>query len=183
MSPAGLYRYYEGIHDLLTELITDAYTDLADEVVAAGEGPGTPRERLRRAMVAYRGWCLAHPNRFLLIFGTPIPGYAAPEDGPTVAANRRLGEAFFSIGIAAWHQGELRVGDPFRAVAPAEREFAAALAPGFPPEAVGAFLSTWAHFHGIITLEILQQLHWIYPEPESFYLGEVEAMLDRMLPQ
>ena len=183
MSPAGLYRYFTGIDDLLTELIADAYNDLADDVFAAGNQAGTPREQLRLAMVTYRNWCLEHPNRFLLIFGTPIPGYAAPEDGPTVLANRRLGEAFFSIGLAAWQQGDLRIERTHRVPTAAEREFAAALTPGFPPEAVGAFLSTWAHFHGIITLEILHQLHWIYPDPESFYLGEVEVMLDRFLPE
>lgn len=182
MSPAGLYRYYEGIDELITELITDAYNDLADEVITAGSQAGPPRERLRHAMVAYRRWCLEHPNRFLLIFGTPIPGYAAPEDGPTVVANRRLGEAFFSIGVAAWQQGDLRIERSHRVATTAERDFAEALAPGFPPEVIGVFLSTWAHFHGIITLEILRQLHWIYPDPESFYMDEIEVMLDRTLP-
>jgi AcrR family transcriptional regulator len=177
MSPAGLYRYYDGLDALITDLITDAYNDLADHVAAAAEVEDSPRDRLRDAMLAYRHWCVAHQDRFLLIFGTPIPGYAAPPDGPTKIANQRIGEAFFAVGAEAWRRGELRPVEPTRPPEPAEREFADTVAPGFPPEMVGGFLSTWAHFHGLVTLEILNQLQWMYPDPGTFYRGEIERML------
>jgi AcrR family transcriptional regulator len=180
MSPAGLYRYYAGIDELITDLIADAYNDLADRVAEAASGPGAPRERLRDGMLAYRAWCLEHPNRFLLIFGTPIPGYQAPPEGPTVIANRRIGEVFFALGAEAWAAGDLAVPARLRPLGPAEEAFAASIAPGFPPGAVGAFLSAWAHFHGIVTLEILNQLDWIYPDAAAFYRAEVERILDRL---
>lgn len=181
MSPAGLYRYYDGLEGLITELIADAYNDLADEVTNATTGSGTTRERLRAGMLAYRRWCVDHPNRFLLIFGTPIPGYAAPEGGPTVEANRRMGVAFFTVAAEAWARGELAPPPLDRSPEPGELELAAELAtppPGFPPEAVAAFMSSWAHFHGLVTLEILNQLDWIYPDAEAFYRTAVEQMLD-----
>jgi AcrR family transcriptional regulator len=180
MSPAGIYRYYDGLDALLTELIADAYGDLADHVQAAGRRGESPRVRLSNAIVGYRAWCLDHPNRFLLIFGTPIPGYVAPEDGPTVVANRRLGEAFFALGAEAWQRGELTSIDRNRPVQPAEQAFADAVTAGFPPEYVGAFLSAWAHFHGIVSLEILNQLDWVYDDTDAFYREEVEHMLDRL---
>ena len=180
MSPAGLYRYYAGIDELITDLIADAYGDLADRVAEAASGPGSSRERLRDGMLAYRAWCVEHPNRFLLIFGTPIPGYEAPEEGPPVIANRRIGEVFFALGAEAWAAGDLAVPAPARTLESAEEAIAAAIAPDFPPEAVGAFLSAWAHFHGIVTLEILNQLDWIYPDPGAFYRAEVEGILDRL---
>lgn len=179
MSPAGLYRYYSGLEALITELITDAYSDLADAVTAAS-ADGTPRQRMRAAMRGYRIWAVEHPNRFLLIFGTPIPGYEAPEGGPTVQANQRTGQVFFDIAAAAWTAGDLRAPGATRAAEPAEAALAANISEGFPPELVGRLLSLWAHFHGIVTLEILNQLDWIYREPVNFYESEIENMLDRL---
>ncbi len=183
MSPAGLYRYYDGLDSLITELITDAYSDLADHVTTATTD-GSPRERMRAGMLAYRQWCIDHPNRFLLIFGTPIPGYTAPEGGPTVEANRRIGVAFFTVAAEAWAKGELAPLALGRPAEPGEKMLAAELgvpAPGFPAAGVAAYLSAWAHFHGMVTLEILNQLDWIYPEPERFYAAEVERILDGLL--
>lgn len=178
MSPAGLYRYYDSLDALLTELIADAYNDLADAVVAATISPGSVRQRLLAGMLAYREWCLEHPNRFLLVFGTPIPGYAAPEEGPTVEANRRIGTAFFAVVAEGWSTGALALPVPARPPTPEERTFLDSVAPGFPPSWLAAFVSAWAHFHGMVTLEVLGQLDWVYPDGEAFYRAEVERLLD-----
>ncbi len=181
MSPAGLYRYYDGLDELITELITDAYRDLADQVLAATEVPGSLRDRFRDGMIAYRRWAVAHPNRFLLIFGTPIPGYAAPVEGPTVEANRRLGGAFFALGVEAWRRGELRPPNPSRPLTEEEQAFAAESLEGAPAELVPLCLSSWAHFHGLVTLEVLDQLDWMYPDAEAFFLAEIDIIADRLL--
>ena len=177
MSPAGLYRYYDGLDAIITELITDAYTDLADAVIAATATDETATARLREGMLAYRRWSVDHPNRFLLIFGTPIPGYAAPEGGPTVEANRRIGEAFMSVLIEGWRRGEFSMPERARPAQPGEIELASLAAPDLPPTSVGAFLGTWAHFHGMVTLEILNQLDWTYEDPAAFYEAEVDALI------
>lgn len=178
MSPAGLYRYYDGLEALITELIADAYNDLANAVAAAGATPGDALHRLRAAMIGYRQWCVDHPNRFLLIFGTPIPGYAAPEEGPTVEANRRIGEAFFAIAAEGWRRGELTVPRLGLTATQREVDFAASIDPELPAELVGTFISAWAHFHGLVTLEILHQLDWLYADPGYFYVREVDVMLE-----
>lgn len=180
MSPAGLYRYYDGRDALLTDLITDAYNDLAAAVEAGiGSGGGSLRRRFAAGIGAYRGWALQHPNRFLLIFGTPIPGYAAPEGGPTVAANRRMGEAFFALGVEAWRRGEVPPARPEREPTAGERELAALIDAELPPELIGVMLGTWARFHGLVTLEVLGQLDWMYgDEIDRFFEGEVDRLLD-----
>lgn len=177
ISPAGLYRYYEGRDALITELITDAYTDLADAVEAATTEQGSALERLRGGMIAYRRWCVEHPNRFLLIFGTPIPGYAAPEGGSTVRANMRIGEAFFAVLLDGWRGGGLRLPVSGRQPQQGEEAFVAAYAPDFPAEWMSVFLGAWAHFHGMVSLEILNQLEWIYPDAGSFYETEIDRLL------
>lgn len=182
MSPAGLYRYYEGRDALLTDLIADAYRDLAVAVEEAIAESQTERlaERFAAGVRAYRGWAVTNSNRFLLIFGTPIPGYAAPEDGPTVAANRRVGQAFFGVAAAAVAAGELKAtsGRPPTA---GERAFAAEIRPMLPElsaEMIGVLLGTWAHWHGLVALEVTQQFDWIYPDDRDvFFEGELRRMI------
>jgi AcrR family transcriptional regulator len=177
MSPAGLYRYYEGLDALITELIADAYNDLADAVQAATTQPGEVRDRLRTGMIAYRQWSVDHPNRFLLIFGTPIPGYAAPAEGPTVRANRRIGEAFFAAIVEGWATGQIHLPDAGRQPEAGEVAFAAQVGPDFPAAWIAPFLGTWAAFHGMVTLEILHQLDWVYPDAEAFYRSEIDRLI------
>ncbi len=217
MSPAGLYRYYDGRDALLTDLLVDAYLDLARAVAdAAGlpydppegaptsalgtrpehgpdrqpdpdpaSGPGSggadPVDAMLRAIEAYRTWAVTQPARFLLIFGTPVPGYAAPEDGPTVEANLRMGQVFFTLAALAWRQDMIAA--PPDAGAPdllstAEHDVHSQLqrvAPGFPASLIPRMLAGWALWHGLVTLEVTGQLDWIYPDTARFF---TERMTD-----
>ena len=82
MTAPGLYRYFSSRDDLVTALIVDAYQSLGEAIDAAqnaaprGDYPG----RLLAAATAYRCWSLERPADFALIFGTPIPGYHAPQE-------------------------------------------------------------------------------------------------------
>ncbi|MCU0301993.1 MAG: TetR/AcrR family transcriptional regulator [Candidatus Nanopelagicales bacterium] len=198
MSPAGLYRYYDGRDALLTDLLVDAYRDLAAAVAAAAglplaEPPGgtaadvlaapppldDPVAALLRAISAYRAWAVAEPNRFLLIFGTPVPGYQAPADGPTVAANRAMGRVFFTLAALAWGDGRVAAPPPERRPTTAEEtallDQLHALAPDLPAGLVPRMLGGWALWHGLVTLEVTGQLHWIYPDTAAFYDDRVRA--------
>ncbi len=179
MSPAGLYRYYDGRDELLTDLIADAYKDLATAVESAiDEGGDSPHDRFAAGMRAYRRWALEQPNRFLLIFGTPIPGYEAPDDGPTVEGNRRMGEAFFSVGVDAWRRGQMPPVALGRPTTEGERNLAADIDPEMPPEFIPVMLGTWAHFHGLVTLEVLNQFRWLYgDDSEVLFESEIERLL------
>jgi AcrR family transcriptional regulator len=85
MTAPALYRYYASRDELLTELILDAYRDLAGVVEAApGGGPGP--ERLTSIARAIRAWALADTHRYLLIYGTPVPGYHAPPEATALAS-------------------------------------------------------------------------------------------------
>ena len=80
--------------------------------------------------------------------------------------------------IEGWSKGGFRLPEVNRAPEPGEVAFVDQYAPGFPPEWMGPFLSTWAHFHGLVTLEILNQLDWVYPDAEAFYAGEINRIVD-----
>jgi AcrR family transcriptional regulator len=188
MSPAGLYRYYDGRDALLTVLIADAFTALAEAVEQARDADpqaGLP-DRMLAAMRAYRGWAVAHPQEFGLAYGTPVPGFAAPVDGPTSIASRRVGGAFVPLFVEAWHQGGLRrpaghtrdrsappappsghahPGPSGPAPArPAPDLPTPSLHPDLPPEAAPVVLGAWARLHGLVVLEVFGHLNWLVPD-------------------
>jgi AcrR family transcriptional regulator len=194
MSPAGLYRYYASRDALLTDLLVDAYNDLAAAVAGAAGLPAAgpadagppavpdPMAALLAAIEEYRSWAVTDPARFLLIFGTPVPGYEAPPGGPTVTANRRMGQVFFALAAQAWREGLIAQpqGDP-GAVSREELELLSQLrilADTFPVALIPRMLGGWALWHGLVTLEVTGQLHWIYPDTGAFYTDRVTAWLE-----
>jgi AcrR family transcriptional regulator len=104
MVSSAIYRYFPSRDDLLTRLIIDAYDGLGDAVDAA-EGAVARDDLLGRWMAvarACRGWALAHPQEWGLIYGTPVPGYAAPD--ATIEPGTRVSVTLIGIladGIAA----------------------------------------------------------------------------------
>ena len=59
----AIYNYFPRLDDLITALIVDAFTALADAIEAAevavqSEAPGT---KILASCLAYREWAMAHP--------------------------------------------------------------------------------------------------------------------------
>jgi AcrR family transcriptional regulator len=79
VSGPALYRYFRNRDALLTELVLDAYDDLAK---ALAHGPSLPD--------AYRAWALAQPHRYRLLFAAPLPGYDAHQPELVAAAQRSM---------------------------------------------------------------------------------------------
>lgn len=82
MVSSAIYRYFPSRDDLLTALIIDSYNELgaaAEAADAAGDRDDVAG-RWRRVSDAAFAWARANPAEYSLIFGTPVPGYAAPTD-------------------------------------------------------------------------------------------------------
>ncbi|WP_107657290.1 TetR/AcrR family transcriptional regulator [Nocardia suismassiliense] len=92
MTSPAVFRYFPTLADLITALCVDAYTDLADALDAAraDASAAPPVARMRAVFAAIRQWALANPADFALIYGTPIPGYHAPEAATGPAAGRAM---------------------------------------------------------------------------------------------
>ncbi|MEV4098277.1 TetR/AcrR family transcriptional regulator [Streptosporangium saharense] len=170
----SLYNYFPSREDLITALVADAHNALADAVqTAAREQQELPAsERLVRVALAYRRWAVEHRARFLLIYGTPVPGYRAPEEGPTTGAARRLGATLVEVVFGDWSAAELagihRPGEDDRPV-PALATAAELFSPGMPPAALGLGLDLWGRIHGLVMLEILGHLPWLGSDAEANY--------------
>lgn len=91
---SGIYRYFGCRDDLITALIVDAYDDLAEHLERAAPRARAPRTRWTGTCEAMRGWALAAPHRFALVYGSAIPGYHAPAD--TIPAAARVVAAFLA---------------------------------------------------------------------------------------
>ncbi|HEX4248382.1 MAG TPA: TetR/AcrR family transcriptional regulator, partial [Pseudonocardia sp.] len=90
MVSSALYRYFHSRDDLLTTLILEAYEALGDAAESAdrAHSDASPTRRWRAVCTAVRDWAVRHPHEYALIYGSPIPGYRAPQD--TVAHAARV---------------------------------------------------------------------------------------------
>lgn len=105
MASSAVYRYFPSRDDLLTRLILNSYDD-AGAAAEAADDPGLPtRSRWVAVYLAVRGWALAHPHEYALLYGSPVPGYVAPID--TVPAAARVGVVLGRILGDAARMGEL----------------------------------------------------------------------------
>jgi AcrR family transcriptional regulator len=86
-----VYRYFPSRDDLLTALLITDYDELGAAVEAAGAAAGpAPGARWVAMCRAIRDWSIAHPGDFALLFGSPVPGYAAPRETVVPATRTTL---------------------------------------------------------------------------------------------
>jgi AcrR family transcriptional regulator len=89
MASSAVYRYFPSRDDLLTRLIIDGYDAIGAAVESADDPAASPEERWSAVCTAVRDWARANPHEYALLYGSPVPGYAAPRD--TVPAASRVG--------------------------------------------------------------------------------------------
>ncbi|MEU0333417.1 TetR/AcrR family transcriptional regulator [Streptomyces sp. NPDC006193] len=176
MVSSALYRYFPSRDDLLTALIIDAYDSLgaaAEQAADAAAGAPHPA-RWTAVCEAVRAWALAHPHEYALIYGSPVPGYAAPPT--TVRAAGRVG--FVLIGILREaHQGPGLTAPPLPAeLRPEARRMAADLAPELPPETAAALVAAWAQLFGLVSFELFGQFKEVVEDRDAFFRHAVTRL-------
>ncbi|WP_105975195.1 TetR/AcrR family transcriptional regulator [Streptomyces geranii] len=163
MTVQALYHYFPSRDALVTALITNAYDDLADAVEAAvhtgvSEADGTPLPGALAAAEGYRRWAIDNPERFQLLYGTPLRYYEAPEDGPTTQAVRRMAATFQRELFAGYTTAQLTGADlpPLSPALRAHLDQMPADTPerALPPAATTLFLIAWGQLHGLVILEV-----------------------------
>jgi AcrR family transcriptional regulator len=186
MSAPGLYRYFDGREGLLSALIVDALTDLAERIEKARDQVPTtdPGGRFLAVSRAYREWALADRESFTLVFGPALTGFekghqaiGAPE-GPDKAAALRAMDALRSLARDADEAGTRRP-LPLTHLPP---DLAAVMTDdqlhGADPATELAMVHCWASLHGFITLEVNGNLNWHGPDVrEPMFLGLVRLLI------
>ena len=185
MVSSALYRYYPSRDDLLTALIIDAYNDLGETVEAAEAAIADRtqlRERWMAATRAVRGWALANPAEYALIYGSPVPGYAAPTD--TVAAAARTPVVLARILADGFGSGQLTKPGFTPSIPPADGVHAdmvrarGDIAPEITDELMLAGISGWIHLFGAVSLELFGQFNNVIDARYEFFDGQMEFMAD-----
>jgi AcrR family transcriptional regulator len=171
MSGPALYRYFAGRDDLITELVRDAYRDLAGTFRAAadtGEGLAGLAHALRR-------WALADPQRYFLVYGTPVPGYRAPDDITGIA--QEIMAALLDVCVAEEAGAEGAAGEPGDPLVShlAEHRGWAGDHPA-PPAALRRALSFWTRLHGVLSLELAGHFTGMEFDPELLFGAELAGL-------
>jgi AcrR family transcriptional regulator len=105
MASSAVYRYVASRDELLTLLLVDAYSQLADHVELAREGAAGAgwQGDVTAIARATRQWALEQPACWALLYGSPVPGYHAPAE-LTIGPGTRVVQALFDAvasGIAS----------------------------------------------------------------------------------
>lgn len=162
MASSAIYRYFPSKDDLLTALIIDGYNALGEAVENADAA--VPRiDHAGRWMAvchAVRDWALAHPHEYALLYGSPVPGYQAPQD--TVPAAIRDTVVYGRIVSDAHRAGALNPPGDHPPVPPSFREDAARLReliPGVPDDVIVHSLIAWTGLFGWVNFELFGQFN------------------------
>jgi AcrR family transcriptional regulator len=182
MVSSALYRYFASRDDLLTALIIDAYNSLGD-AVEASDAAVTDRADLRGRWLeichGVRRWALANPAEYALIFGSPVPGYAAPTD-TTIAAARtpialiRIIDDGFSGGVLA-DPGPGELPEDVRADFIQVRD---ANFPNLPESMLARGSIGWIHLFGVVSFELFGQLNNMIEAREANFDYQMRKIAD-----
>jgi AcrR family transcriptional regulator len=191
MSAPGLYRYFDGREGLLTALIVDALTGLAEYVEKARDAvpEDDPGGRFVAVTRAYREWALSDREGFLLVFGPAPAGFEkthqahadGSDQGPDKAAALRAMDALRSLARDADKSGTRRA-MPLTHLPPIlDSALCNAELYGADPATELAMVHCWASLHGFVTLEVNGNLNWHGPEVrEPMFLGLVRLLIGLM---
>jgi AcrR family transcriptional regulator len=181
MVSSALYRYFASRDELLTALIIDAYDALGEaaERAVSGLPAADVRGRWRAACAAIRNWALASPHEYALIYGSPVPGYQAPQ--ATVASAIRASQVLGGIvaDAAGGSDPPQPPAEPLpRALVGQTAIVADAIAPGVDGSLIARALIAWTQLFGMISFELFGQFVGALEPADAFFGYAVDQMAD-----
>jgi hypothetical protein len=182
MTANAIYGYFATRVDLVTTLSNNVYTSLAETVDAVSDAAPVqdPAARIEAWARAFRGWALANPEGFRLIYGDPVPGYRPPEGGAAPEAAQRVCTGITALAAAAWPHTEPHYRDSdftWSDFAPGVLDKVRQAFPTLPPAALALGLRIWSHLHGLVSLEIYGHLQTQTLSPEKLFRKELAQLI------
>lgn len=183
MSSAAIYRYFSSQADLLGALSRDALLSQIDSLSASikdsqEDVPG----RLIRLGVEYRRWAVENPVRYMLVHGSPIPGYKQDWNELIPILQRGL-DILLSLLQEGLAKGQLRI--------PAGNQLGSELTEklqsiiqarkyDMEPYVLYLGIVIWSRVHGMVSLEINGQLELLVSTPDELYRSELEMLVKNL---
>lgn len=200
---SAVYRYVPSRDELLTLLLVQGYSDLADSVddaadYAADEPLDSDTDRIGGDRIGGdrgggdrgdgpepAGDSRVPSRERLRRMALAVPGYAAPAER-TVGPGTRVIARLLTEFDAAWRRGELREGAPATVDAGAQltadfdavrREFGSAL----PDSVMVGAITLWATMIGGISLEVFGQYGAdTFARPDVLFAAQIDAVLSTL---
>lgn len=184
MVSSAVYRYFSSRDELLTALIIEAYDALgecAETAVAASAGK-PPATRWVDTALAVRTWAVTRPHDYALLYGTPVPGYAAPDD--TVTPGTRVSTALVGIVSDAVREGGVTPSPLAATIGEGNRASFDALRAELDLEVTDALLLdvllAWTQLFGLLSFEIFGQTRNFVADDELLFRDAALAMARRI---
>ena len=169
MASSAVYRYFSSRDELVTALLVESYNEIGEAAEQADRPAGRPGERWLAVWRGTRRWALANRHEYALLFGTPVPGYAAPHI--TVEVAGRMPLALAGIVADAKRAGELDppagpACDP-AAINPEMLMMLQGMT--FGVEEVARLILAWNRLVGIIGYELHGHLNNVTADDAAFF--------------
>ena len=179
MAPSAMYRYFQSRDELLTALIVEAYDAMGAAAEAAAGHGGTAAERFRSVCWTLLDWALRHPHEYALLYGTPVPGYHAPEltIDPASQVTRVLG-GILRDACQAGEIAESRIPPISEAMTAQAQPVAEEVMAGVPLPAVARGLAVWSFLVGQISFEVFGRFEGVVTNGEVLFDYAITTMLD-----
>jgi AcrR family transcriptional regulator len=182
MVSSAVYRYFASRDELLTALIVESYDSLgaAAEQRAAATASDPPRRRWVEVARAVRGWAVEHPHEWALLYGTPVPGYAAP--ARTNVPGTRVSFALIGIVRDAASAGRLSPRPPLPLPPHLRRDLEQLRVeigtPGADDATMVRTLAAWTQLFGLVSFEVFGQTRGVVEAHEELLVATAGALAD-----
>jgi AcrR family transcriptional regulator len=177
---SAVYRYFQSRDELLTALIIDAYDALGSFVEEAESKVDRDDLTGRFLAIAHavRDWALANPHEYALTYGTPVPGYAAPQD--TVGPATRITVLLSRILADGHARGRIQV-SPGERLEPAVRRemdrIVTDMAPGVPPAVMARGMLAWTAVFGAVNFEVFGRLDNVIEDRRPWFDHQLRCLV------
>ena len=167
MASSAVYRYFPSRDELLTELLVVLYGELADRLEAADAGceRADLSGRWRTFGGTLRTWAMTAPHEYAFLYGSPVPGYAAP--ATTIAPSARVTGVLMGLAADLDQVGpRTSTFDDFRTLAGVD----------LSDEAILSTVTAWGGLLGAINLELFDHLHRAVTDYEAHFARVLERL-------
>jgi AcrR family transcriptional regulator len=179
MASSALFRYFPSRDALLTALIIDSYSSMAQaaETAEAGVHQRSIEERWMAICHGVRNWALAHQHEYALIFGSPIPGYAAPTGTIAPASRVPMLLAGLLADLMSTESYQARSHpEPSVAVRRAVAPVRAMMPTDIPADLMVRGLMAWTYLFGAVSFEVFGHRHNVIENDDVFFEHEIRRM-------
>ncbi len=179
MASSAIYRYVASRDELLTMLIIDGYNEVGAAAEAADASVDDRADLAGRFAAISRGvrwWAQENPHRYALLYGSPVPGYVAPE--ATILPATRVALLLGALLVAGPSRARSIKSDGLESGL--ELALAGEILPGVSEESARRGVLAWVELFGLVSFELFGHLVGSVADADRFFDRAVDDMVARM---